>query len=108
MEEDDDDPTFHPNDIIIRMTPELDASGRWQGDVHLSLITQEENTLVPDDLEALQWLATLAVASLPLLEDNDRFRELLFKYAEAIDKEIQRPRVEKITDNVIKVNFKGA
>lgn len=105
--EEDDDPTFHPNDIIIRMTPELDADGRWHGDVHMGLLTQEENTLHPDDLEALQWLATLSVAALPLLEDNDRFRELLIKYAEAIYPDMSGPRIEKVTDNVIKVNFKG-
>jgi hypothetical protein len=103
----EEDSVFHPNDIIIRLSPEVDSDGRWEGGVHVGLLVQEETKLNKDDVEALSWLATLAVAALPLMEDNDRFRELLHKYAETIYDSIEKPLIEKVTDNVIKVNFKG-
>jgi hypothetical protein len=103
----EEDSIFHPNDIIIRLSPEVGSDGRWEGGVHVGLLVQEETQLNKDDVEALSWLATLTVAALPLMEDNDRFRELLHKYAETIYDNTEKPLIEKVTDNVIKVNFKG-
>ena len=36
---------FNPNDFIIRISPDVDDTGDWTGDLTVGMLTTDDNTL---------------------------------------------------------------
>jgi|TARA_R100000908_G_C3647655_1_gene80903 hypothetical protein len=104
---------FDPNDIIIRMKPNF-TQERWNGYIDMEIITDNKHTMNREDYIGLMQVASLVASSLPLMELNEYFREMLCNYADGVIKEkemLDKKNVikESITNsngNIIKVNFK--
>ena len=100
---------FDPNDFIIRISPFLDEQGKWTGELLVGNTTTDENYLDDDDYLNLMRLVHMVLASVPAMEENEMIREVLYKYAESVQKEEQE-KIPKVTSkqgsNVIELNFK--
>ena len=104
---------FDVNDIIIRMKPNFTDS-RWNGYIDMEIITDNQRTTNKQDFIGLMQVASLVCSSLPLMELNEEFREMLCDYAENVieqeemlkKKDIVKESVANTTGNIIKVNFK--
>ena len=103
---------FDVNDIIIRMKPNFTDS-RWNGYIDMDIITDNKRTMSKEDFIGLMQVASLVCSSLPLMELNQDFREMLCDYVENViehekllkKKNIVKESVDNSTGNVIKVNF---
>lgn len=103
---------FDPNDIIIRMKPNFTDS-KWNGYIDMEIITDNERTMSKEDFIGLMQVASLVCSSLPLMELNEDFREMLCAYAENVieqeellkKKEIVKESIANAEGNIIKVNF---
>jgi len=103
---------FDPNDIIIRMKPNFTDS-KWNGYIDMEIITDNERTMSKEDFIGLMQVASLVCSSLPLMELNEDFREMLCAYAENVieqeellkKKEIVKESIANTEGNIIKVNF---
>jgi|TARA_R100001463_G_scaffold42273_1_gene88764 hypothetical protein len=103
---------FDVNDIIIRMKPNF-TEERWNGYIDMEIITDNKRTMAKEDFIGLMQVASLVCSSLPLMELNEEFREMLCDYAENVieqeemlkKKDIVKESVANVTGNIIKVNF---
>ena len=96
------------NDILVRLSPFLDPKGEWTGELLVGLVTSQDNTLSDDDYFHMMQLGSMLCASVPLMEENVKFRDMLYKYAKNVLEEEKKQKKSKVTerkDNVIKVNF---
>jgi len=101
---------FEPNDFIIRLAPLLDDDGLWTGELKIGTITTQENNLDPQDYDHLMFVSTLVSSCIPLMEENEDFREMLYTYTNEVLKqkhsEIDNTvTVETGEDNVIQLKF---
>lgn len=107
--------SFDINDIIIRMKPCFHDDGRWDGFIDMEIISDNKHTMVKPDYVQLMQVASLICSSLPVMEINEEFRNILCDYVEGsikIDEQIEKEKtvkqaVSNATGNIIKVNFKG-
>lgn len=105
---------FGVNDIILRMKPNFSEEGRWNGFIDMDIITDNENTIVKDDYLQLMQVASLVCSSLPVMEIDEEFRNILCDYVESMvemeDIEDKKNKVKEsvsnTTGNIINVNFK--
>jgi len=106
--------SFNVNDIIIRMKPNFSNEGKWDGNIDLDIITDNKHTMVRDDYLQLMQVASLVCSSLPVMEMNEEFRDILCDYVESmIEVDNKKEKDEKVKEsiansvgNIIKVNFK--
>lgn len=100
---------FDPNDFLIRLNPIMDKDGYWNGDVAVGIITTPENEMDDEDFDQMMYLTMLVTSSLPLMEESVAFRTALAECAKRFhaddDDQPKKPSTEKLSDNVIKVNF---
>ena len=101
---------FEPNDYIIRLSPFLDQSGNWTGELMVGTVTTGENDLSDDDHYSLMQLTQLVCASVPVLEENEIVRKILSEIVDTNNKqdtevEVTLTKIEEVEDNVIKVRF---
>ena len=68
---------FEPNDFVIRVTPVLDEHDRWTGDMKVGYLTLDENYLREEDYQHVDLLTNLMLASVPLMEEDIKFRNCL-------------------------------
>lgn len=98
---------FEPNDFVIRISPILDDDDKWTGELNVGYLTLDENYLDEDDYSHVDMVANLTLSSIPLMELNQTFRDILYKYTVDTLKEDNKPVVEKDDDtNVIQLRFK--
>ena len=103
---------FDVNDVVIRMKPNFTDS-RWNGYIDMEIITDNKRTMDNTDFINLMQVASLVCSSLPLMELNEDFREMLCDYAENVieqeemlkKKDIVKESVANTIGNIIKVNF---
>jgi len=98
---------FDDNDILIRLSPFLDQKGSWTGELLVGIASSEDNDLPEDDYFHIMQLGSMLCAAVPLMEDDEKFRDMLYKYTQNVleeEKKGKREIVEK-HDNIIKVNF---
>jgi len=105
---------FDPNDIIIRMKPNF-KDNKWNGYIDMEIITDNEHTMSKQDFISLMQVASLVCSSLPLMELDEEFREMLCNYAENVIEEKERLKKKDIIKesvansdgSIINVNFGG-
>ena len=96
---------FEPNDFVIRVTPVLDEHDRWTGDMKVGYLTLDENYLSKEDYKHVDLLTNLMLASVPLMEEDIKFRNTLYKFHEDMLKIQDKPKVSHTEDNVVHLDF---
>tara|TARA_R100001086_G_scaffold138046_1_gene72193 strand:+ start:218 stop:559 length:342 start_codon:yes stop_codon:yes gene_type:complete len=96
---------FEPNDFVIRVTPVLDEHDRWTGDMKVGYLTLDENYLSKEDYQHVDLLTNLMLASVPLMEEDIKFRNTLYKYHENMLRIQDKPKVSHTEDNVVHLDF---
>ena len=96
---------FEPNDFVIRVTPVLDEDDIWTGDMKVGYLTLDENYLREEDYQHVDLLTNLMLASVPLMEEDIKFRNTLYKFHEKMLKLQDKPKVSHTEDNVVHLDF---
>ena len=96
---------FEPNDFVIRVTPVLDEDERWTGDMKVGYLTLDENYLSKEDYQHVDLLTNLMLASVPLMEEDIKFRNTLYKFHENMLRIQDKPKVSHTEDNVVHLDF---
>lgn len=96
---------FEPNDFVIRVTPVLDADDAWTGDLRVGYMTLDENYLKDEDYQHVDLLTNLMLAAVPLMEEDVKFRNSLYKYHERVLKTQGKPKISHEEDNVVHLDF---
>ena len=96
---------FEPNDFVIRVTPVLDEHDRWTGDMKVGYLTLDENYLSKEDYQHVDLLTNLMLASVPLMEEDIKFRNTLYKFHEDMLRIQDKPKVSHTEDNVVHLDF---
>ena len=99
---------FEPNDFVIRISPILDAEDNWTGELNVGYLTMDENFLKEDDYTHVDVVTNMAVSSIPLMEDDLKFRDQLYNYTASVIKqqrERKKPEVIKDGSNIIQLDF---
>ena len=83
------------NHFFIEVIPDINNKGEWQGQYQL----------------AIEQVCQMACASLALMEEDPSYRKKVYDYLHSPDDSSEvngkaKTTIDKITDNVITVNFK--
>jgi hypothetical protein len=99
-------------DFIIRIRPYMDREGSWNGDIDVAIITQPENNLQDEDYFQVMHFCKMIASSIPVMELNEDFRELVHDYVvEKVDNDTEvevedKPKVLSEDGNVVEIDFK--
>ena len=97
---------FEPNDFILRISPVLDDDDVWTGELNVGYMTVDENYMNDDDYQHVDLVANMAISAIPLMEENKRFRKMLYDYTLSVLKpEEKQPVTVHDDSNVIKLRF---
>lgn len=102
---------IEPQDFIIRVRPYLDDDKCWNGEIDVAVVTQPENNLNDDDYFQMMHFCKMLASSIPVMELNEDFRELVHAYVvNVVDKEYEveledKPKVVGEEGNVVKIDF---
>lgn len=98
---------FDDNDVMVRLSPFLDPKGEWTGELLVGIVASEDNDLSDDDYMSIMQLGSMLCAAVPLMEDDEKFREMLYNQTQNMLEEDRKkkPTITRQEDNVIKVNF---
>ena len=101
-------------DFIIRVRPFSDDSGRWSGEVDISIMAMPDNPLVDEDYHQVMHFTKMMCASVPVMEEVEELRNIAHEYVmKVIDNESdisveleEEVGVEKTYDgNVVHLQF---
>lgn len=96
------------DDFLLVIRPHVDSDNKWIGEVSINIISSDNNQLDDDDYLSLMDYARFTAASVPVMELNPRYKNLIEQQA---DKYLPKAKIKRrvascvINDNVIKVNF---
>ena len=98
---------FHPNDYIIRLSPFVDEKGNWTGELMVGTISTEDNVMNDTDHYQLMHLTQMVCASIPAMEENEDFRELLTEIVDDVvaGSEEEDSKITGVDENIISVKF---
>lgn len=99
---------FDPNDFVIRISPVVDEEDNWTGELNVGYITMDDNFLKEDDYMHIDVVTNMALSAIPLMEDDLKFRNQLYKYTTSMleqQKKKEKPEVVKDDSNVIQLRF---
>ena len=102
---------FDPNDYIIRLSPFLDKKGDWTGELMVGTVTTDDNDMSDSDHFQLMHLTEMVCASIPAMEEDDDFRQVLADIVSNIQEELKdvevtaEKKVVTVDDNIINVKF---
>jgi hypothetical protein len=108
---------FHPNDYIIRLSPFLDDTGNWTGELMVGTISTEDNVMNDTDHYQLTHLTQMICAAIPAMEESQEVRDLLSEIVEEAKsdgtlieepEEVEtkkKPDITSIDKNIINVKF---
>lgn len=98
---------FDDNDVMVRLSPFLDPKGEWTGELLVGIVASEDNDLSDDDYMSIMQLGSMLCAAVPLMEDDEKFREMLYNQTQNMLEEDRKkkPTITRQENNVIKVNF---
>jgi len=107
-----DNAKIEGNDFLVRIRPSLTDEGIWTGEIELAVVSSPENTLQDDDYVGMMHFCKMVASSIPVMETNEDFRELVHDYViEIVDNysedEVKR-EIEVVNQegNVVTVDFK--
>jgi hypothetical protein len=102
-------------DFIINIRPTILKSGKWSGDVNVSIMIGRDNPLDDEDYSNLLHFAKMICSTVPMMEYSEDLRDMIndytLKHADKIqDGELvftpeDRGKVLDRTDNVVTVSF---
>tara|TARA_R110002153_G_scaffold83296_2_gene209579 strand:+ start:838 stop:1197 length:360 start_codon:yes stop_codon:yes gene_type:complete len=99
-------------DFLVRIRPMVDTSGTWTGDIDVAIITQPDNELDDDDYYQMMHFTKMLASTIPVMEFNEEFRDLVNKYVvETVDgdfeveEEENKLHVVEEEGNVVKIGF---
>mgnify|MGYP003638845864 CR=1 FL=1 len=106
-------PTLENEDFILRIRPETDDTGEWTGDIDLAIITQPDNRLEDDDYSQLMHFCKMLASTVPVMERNEEFREIVHEYVMSMkdtpyDEDVEtedKPKVVETDGNVLTIDF---
>lgn len=97
---------FHPNDYIIRLSPFVDEKGNWTGELMVGTISTEDNVMNDTDHYQLMHLTQMVCASIPAMEENEDFRELLTEIVDdTVSGSEEESKITGVDENIISVKF---
>lgn len=99
---------FDPNDFVIRISPVVDEEDNWTGELNVGYITMDDNFLKEDDYMHIDVVTNMALSAIPLMEDDLKFRDQLYKYTASMleqQKKQKKPDIIKDGSNVIQLRF---
>tara|TARA_R100001163_G_scaffold65205_2_gene61591 strand:+ start:3133 stop:3504 length:372 start_codon:yes stop_codon:yes gene_type:complete len=101
------------SDFVVRVRPMLDRYNRWTGEIDMAIVTRKDNYLSDDDYDSVMHFTKMMCSTVPLMENDKELRSTVNNYVldrennwshkEKLKKDLQ---VNKINDNVIRVDFK--
>lgn len=99
---------FDPNDFVIRISPVIDEDDSWTGELNVGYMTMDDNFLKDDDYTHVHIVTNMAVSSIPLMEDDLKFRDQLYNYTVRMleqSKKKGKPEIVKDDSNIIQLRF---
>ena len=99
------------DDFVIRIRPFKDETGKWNGEVDLSVVTLPDNSYDDDDYSQLIHFCSMVAATVPIMELNEDMREQAHEFVSNMfdepDKDVVQDTGKVIdrTDNVITIGF---
>lgn len=97
------------DDFLLVIKPHTNKENKWTGEVSVNIVTSENNKLDDEDYFSMMDFTRLIGASIPVMELNPRYKDLLEKQADKfmpLEKEKKELHVSEIRDNVIQVDFR--
>jgi hypothetical protein len=99
---------INPEDFVIQVKPMLNPSGRWTGEVDVSVISSTDNPLLDDDYYGVLEFCRIICASIPMMEKDASLRTKAVDYLkqqDEIEMQKEKPKIIDKHDNVIVVSF---
>jgi len=95
------------NDFIIRVRPNKSKSnGAWSGSADIVVVTSEHNNLPEHEWSELMQFCRMMCASVPIIDEVETFRNLLFDYLNRSNDGQKDLFIDKEKDsNIIHLNF---
>ena len=102
-------------DFIINIRPTILKSGKWSGDVNVSIMIGRDNPLDDEDYGSLLHFAKMICSTVPMMEYSEELREMVNDYVlkyedKGKDSNLlftpdDRGKVLDRKDNVVTVSF---
>ena len=67
-------------DFLIRVRPFANDSGRWSGDIDLSVMSFPENQMSDEDYSQVLHFCKMMCASVPIMEEVEDIRNIVHDY----------------------------
>jgi hypothetical protein len=74
------DKNVNTEDFFVQLRPMMDKANQWTGAVDVNVVTLPDNPLDDDDYYAMLNLAKLVCSVVPVMEEDDDFRDKLEKW----------------------------
>ena len=98
----DDYKHINEDDFLIRVRPFRDSTGKWTGDIDLSIVTLPDNDMDDDDYSQIIHMCTMVASTVPLMENDEALRNMIHEYVEEMfDTEYEPVLESKKTDVVV-------
>jgi len=102
-------------DFIINIRPTILKSGKWSGDVNVSIMIGRDNPLDDEDYGSLLHFAKMICSTVPMMEYSEELREMVNDYvlkygdkgneSDLVFTPDDRGKVLDRKDNVVTVSF---
>ena len=97
-------------DFIIRVRPVKEESGTYTGEANFSVISCRDPSIPVDLYEDMEYVVKCMLSTIPLMEQDDNFRDFVAQYVEKyftyeFDERKEKPIITDIDGNVITINF---
>jgi len=102
--------TFSEEDFIIRVRPQRDSEGKFDGEASFSVISSSSSEVPYDLYKDIEYVVRCMLSTVPLMEIDEDFRKFVFDYVDTrfeYEFEDNEPEslVKSIDGNVIKIDF---
>jgi hypothetical protein len=105
-----DQVTFSEEDFVIRVRPQRDSEGNFDGEASFSVISSSSSELPYSLYKDIEYVVRCMLSSVPLMELDEDFRKFVFDYVDTqFEYEFEESKseslVKSIDGNVIKIDF---
>lgn len=74
--------TFSDEDFIIRVRPQKDSEGNFDGEASFSVISSSSSELPYTLYKDIEYVVRCMLSTVPLMEIDDEFRKFVFNYVD--------------------------